>query len=311
MLFGGGGDRMRAWGGLDVHDDEEDLQTLEVAPPHGPGSVQTPEPPADRRPRNAGPAVAALVVMMLIAGVVGFAVTKQVRSGKDFNRAVAGQPAADDPDESALGDLNVQQTDVSARYRVDLIRNGASVTGATLDLCNATFPSERLRTARRQVAAYDTIGSLALSTEAVLYRRPADAAEAFTELHTLERTCPDRPVPSPTGGSTVTTHFGGGARPVMEAVRKRRADRVRREHHRRHRRARSLGRGVPAPRSRASWVCTSAPRRPRSRWSRAKRRSPASRGSSRHAWQSSPRPSSTAREEGRDLGTLLEHWPRG
>jgi hypothetical protein len=198
---------MRSWGGLDVHDDEDDLQTLDVARPPAPGIGQAERPP-DRRTTRAGPAVAALVVMMLIAGVAGFAVTKQIRSGKDFNQAVTNPPAAGDPDESALGDLNVQQTDVTARYIVGLIPNGGSIAGTTLDLCNAVFPSERLRTARRQVAAVDTLGSLTLSTEAVLYRRPADAARAFTELHTLTRTCPNRPVTSPTGGTTVTTRFG-------------------------------------------------------------------------------------------------------
>jgi hypothetical protein len=202
---------MRSWGGLDVHDDEDDLQTLDVARPPAPGIEQA-EPPPDRRTTRAGPAVAALVVMMLIAGVAGFAVTKQIRSGKDFNQAVTNPPAAGDPDESALGDLNVQQTDVTARYTVELIANGDSVTGATLDLCNAIFPSERLRTARRQVAVSDTLGALTLSTEAVLYRRPADAAQAFSELRTLERTCPNRPVTSPTGGRTVTTKLDAADR---------------------------------------------------------------------------------------------------
>jgi hypothetical protein len=197
------------WGGLDVHDDEEDLQTLAVTRPPAPVIEQAPQaPPVGRRTTGAGPAVAALVVMMLIAGVVGFAVTKQLRSGKDFTQAVTTPPAAGDPDDAALGDLNVQQSDVTARYSVRLIPSGDSVAGATLDLCNAIFPSDRLRTARRQVVAVDTLGSVTLSTEAVLYRRPADAAQAFTELHTLTRTCPNRPVPSPTGGRTVTTTFG-------------------------------------------------------------------------------------------------------
>ncbi len=194
-----------------MHDDAEDLQTLDVTRPLAAGTDEAPPAPPGRRLTGGGAAVAALVVMMLIAGVVGFAVTKQIRSGKDFNQAVTNPPAVSDPDEAALGDLNVQQTDVTARYFVALIPNGDSVAGATLDLCNAVFPSERLRTARRQVAAVDRLGALALSTEAVLYRRPADAAQAFTELHTLVRTCPNRPVTSPTGGTTVTTRFG--ARP--------------------------------------------------------------------------------------------------
>jgi hypothetical protein len=199
---------MRLGGGLDVHDDEEDLQPLDVTRASAPRIGPAPEPPPAGRSTGARPAVAALIVMMLIAGVAGFAVTNQIRSGKDFNQAVTNPPATVDPDESALGDLNVQQTDVTAQYTVGLIPDGDSVAGTTLDLCNAVFPSERLRSARRQVAAVDTLGSVTLSTEAVLYRRPADAAQAFTELHTLARTCPNRPVTSPTGGTTVTTKLG-------------------------------------------------------------------------------------------------------
>jgi hypothetical protein len=191
-----------------VHDDEEELETLAVTRPRVPGIEEAPQPPPGRRTTGAGRAVVALVVMMLIAGVVGYAVTRQLRSGEDFTRAITNPSPAGDPDESALGDLNVQQSDVTARYIVTLIPGGDSVAGATLDLCNATFPSERLRTARRQVAAFDTLGSVTLSTEAVLYRRPADAAQAFTELRSLTRTCPNRPVPSPTGGRTVTTTLG-------------------------------------------------------------------------------------------------------
>jgi len=191
-----------------VHGDEEDLQPLDVTRPVPLQLDQSAEPRPGRGTTRVRPAVAALVVMMVIAGFAGFAVTKQIRSGTDFNRAVTTQPAAGDPDEAVLGDLNVQQTDVAARYIVGLIANGDTVAGATLDLCNGTYPSERLRTARRQVEAVDSLGSVTLSTEAVLYRHPADSVQAFSELRALARTCPNRPVASPSGGSTVTTKLG-------------------------------------------------------------------------------------------------------
>ncbi len=235
-----------------MYDAEEDLQTIDVTRPHGSRTTQwpptQPEEPrgSDGRPRRAGPAVAALVVMMLIAGVAGFAVTKQVRTGKDFTRAVTSPAAPTDRDEAALGDLNLQQSDVSARYRVDLIQNGGSVAGATLDLCNGTFPSEALRTARRQVAAVDTIGSLTLSTEAVLYRRPADTAQAFRELAHAQAHVPEQ---GGSGREHGDHQVRCRARQVMVPVRERRAPRLRRQYHRSERGARPFDRGIPAART--------------------------------------------------------------
>ena len=64
---------------------------------------------------------------------------------------------------------------------VGLLQGGNEVTGqVTLDLCNGTYASEALRTARRQVDLTDQPGKLWLSTEAVLYGRAADTAQAFT-----------------------------------------------------------------------------------------------------------------------------------
>ena len=187
-----------------MNDNQTDLQTLPPAiPPERPAA-----PPRRSNARLA--AVAALVVTMLIAGVTGFLITSRARSGTDFASAVGGSTPATPPDRDAhaLDDLNVQQSDVTAQYSVALIPDGDSLTSPTLDLCNATFPSEARRIVRRQVAAVDAVGTLGISTEAVLYRRPADAALAFTELRKLSRTCPNHPVPSPTGGRTLTTRFG-------------------------------------------------------------------------------------------------------
>src|SRR3954451_16568977 len=212
---------MKSRGGHGVHDDGEDLQPLDVARPPGAAAASQTAAPANGRSFAAGPVVAALLVLMVIAGVVGFTVTSQVRSRNDFDQALANPaplPQVTDPDEAVLGDLNLQQTDVSRRYTVGLIPNGESVSGATLDLCNGTFPSEALRTARRQVAAVDTASSVTISTEAVLYRRPADAAQAFAELRALKDNCPDRPVPSPTGGRALTTKLGPAPDRIWKAV---------------------------------------------------------------------------------------------
>lgn len=79
--------------------------------------------------------------------------------------------------------------------------------GASLDLCNGTFPSEALRTARLQVAGADAKGSTLLGTEAVLYSNPAGAAQALPELKSTAARCPARPVVSPVSEPTVETHF--------------------------------------------------------------------------------------------------------
>ncbi len=89
-----------------------------------------------------------------------------------------------------------------------LLRGGDTTADPTLDLCNGTFPSERLRTARRQVVAVDRNTTMVLSTEAVLYGKPADTAQAFAELRALLKDCPDRLVPSPTGAAALRTKFG-------------------------------------------------------------------------------------------------------
>lgn len=117
-------------------------------------------------------------------------------------------PASSDPAAPALSRAVLQQSDVPPGYIVGLIQGGNSVTGeATLDLCNGTFPSEALRTAREQVAAIDAQGNDVLSTEGVAYRNAAATVQAFHELKSVAARCPSTPVVSPVGEPTVTTHF--------------------------------------------------------------------------------------------------------
>lgn len=117
-------------------------------------------------------------------------------------------PASTDPDASALQGLVVRQGDVPPSSSVQLLPGGNLVAGqTTLDLCNGTYPSESLRSARLQVVEYDGSGDSVLSTEAVLYRTPADAAQAMNEVRRVARTCPNSPVVSPVGEPTVTTRF--------------------------------------------------------------------------------------------------------
>lgn len=117
-------------------------------------------------------------------------------------------PQPTDPDASALTNLGARQSDVTGGATVQLIQDGDRVTNeTTLDLCNGTFPSESLRTARRQVAVADSQDDVVLSTEAVLYRNPDDGAQAMREVRSVAANCPTTPVPSPVGEPTVTTTF--------------------------------------------------------------------------------------------------------
>ncbi|MFN2608742.1 MAG: hypothetical protein ABR511_12775 [Acidimicrobiales bacterium] len=112
-----------------------------------------------------------------------------------------------DPSASVLSSLVVRQTDVPSSFSVQQLANGNSVSDPTLDLCNGTFPSEAMRTARLQVVVLDGQGDGSLSTEAVLYGKPANADQAFAELQSVAAKCPATPVTSPVGEPSVTTHF--------------------------------------------------------------------------------------------------------
>jgi hypothetical protein len=91
---------------------------------------------------------------------------------------------------------------------VALIPNGDQTTGTvTLDLCNGTFPSEALRTARLQVMELDGTLSGIMSTEAVLYRNAAATEQAFGELRSVQASCPGTPVPGKLGLGSATTTF--------------------------------------------------------------------------------------------------------
>lgn len=121
--------------------------------------------------------------------------------------APAPSPGSADPAVAVLPDLVVRQSDVASTVTVAQIPHGTSVSdAATLDLCNGTFASESLRTARLQVAASDSTRT-DLSTEAVAYRNRAATTSAFAELKAVAARCPDTPVTSPVGEQTVTTKF--------------------------------------------------------------------------------------------------------
>ena len=168
--------------------------------------------------------VACVVVAAVAAGITvasGSGRRHRVVSGPINFPAVPGGSASpsttippavsDDPDASDLSRLDVAQADVPAGYSVTLLPGGNMVAGqVTLDLCNGTYASEALRTARRQVDLTDQTSKLWLSTEAVLYGSSSDTAQAFTELKARAANCPPgflQPPPGEAGLPATKTVF--------------------------------------------------------------------------------------------------------
>lgn len=101
-----------------------------------------------------------------------------------------------------LQQVGLLPEEVQSAFAVTTISGGDLVEGQiTLDLCAATFPSEALRRARRQVEVVDDSGNgLGLSTEAVLYKDGAATEQGFQELRRAKSTCPATFVQSETEG---------------------------------------------------------------------------------------------------------------
>lgn len=169
--------------------------------------------------------VALVIAVMLVVGALGTLGGYLVFRHRSPTTSASGLPpqigpgtttpstvpraVSSDPDASSLSSIVLTQADVPATVVVAPISGGEDVTGqTTLDLCNGTFPSESLRTARLQVAAYDSVSTEELlSTEAVLYGTASDTVQAFAELKSVAANCPSTPVVSPVGEPTATTTF--------------------------------------------------------------------------------------------------------
>jgi hypothetical protein len=191
---------------------DPDLETVAPLPPLPPLPPADPAEPESTPARDRKPFAALAAAAVVVSLVIGFATATLVLDSRDANRrsstAVTPGTLPSDPDADVLGGLVVQQNDVPPGNIVALQDQGASLSVATLDLCNGTFASEKNRTARRQVAMGNAVlGQLDLSTEAVLYRTPANATEAFSELRSVVAHCPSGPVVSPVGEPTVSMKF--------------------------------------------------------------------------------------------------------
>src|SRR4029079_12042378 len=125
------------------------------------------------------------------SGAIGYAINAnsqdhsavQVTPGPSSPTPTTPQaPASKDPDAKVLSRVVVRQGDVAGARKVVLYAKGNTLAEPTLDLCNGRFASEAGRSARLQVVDVDASGVASLSTEAVLYRSPAAAIQAFAEL---------------------------------------------------------------------------------------------------------------------------------
>ena len=201
-----------------------------VNPPTTP-NLPVPAEPRPRPPRRQ--VVAILLLVPLIVGLSSFAGFYLANRGRSKAAAQSSPPATTAPSvpgavpgtvlPPGLSGLGLTQNDVGSGVTVQELENGNQVSAqaATLDLCNGTFPSESLRTARLQVVAVDDQGNSVLSTETVTYSTAAATAQAFSELASTATKCPATPVTSPIGEQTVTTHFNpppDGAWPQVATV---------------------------------------------------------------------------------------------
>jgi hypothetical protein len=156
-------------------------------------------------------AAAVVVVMAATARDLGRDTSPPSFGGsgdREFSTPSPSAPSqSKDPSAGLLAKLIVTDADVGPTLTVAGLRGGNGLSQPTLDLCNATYPSESQRTARLQVVAVDQRGEAALSTEAVLYSSGAGTTAAFSELRAAVAACPDEPVDSQTGGDPVTTRF--------------------------------------------------------------------------------------------------------
>jgi len=106
----------------------------------------------------------------------------------------------------SLRSIVLSPAQVGAGYRMSVIPGGTVVEGqVTLDLCSASFPSERLRVARLQVSFARPGVALRVSNEVVRYQ-PGGAQQALREVTHAADHCPRGPVQSPIAGAPLVTY---------------------------------------------------------------------------------------------------------
>lgn len=109
-----------------------------------------------------------------------------------------GDSITDPTDAELLAEVSLTQSDAAQGAVFQPYEGGDEVFGRTsLDLCFADFPSEDLRSGRKQVGIGDEAGAAWVSSEAILYPTPEDAEQAMSELQRAREECPSEPVEPP------------------------------------------------------------------------------------------------------------------
>lgn len=106
----------------------------------------------------------------------------------------------DPSDAELLAAVSLTEQDAAEGSALQPYEGGDEVFGqVSLDLCYGDYPSEELRSGRKQVAISDQEGVTWVSSEAILYPTPEDAEQAMGELEAARADCPDGPVDSVNG----------------------------------------------------------------------------------------------------------------
>jgi len=117
--------------------------------------------------------------------LVGLAsITTTLGTLKEIERAPAiSDPSLSDDKQVKLAKLGFRADDFSGEWTVLPMGGGTKLDDPSLDLCNGTFASEKVRVDRRQVAATKVGSTFSfLSTEVVKYSSAAAASAAQKEL---------------------------------------------------------------------------------------------------------------------------------
>ncbi len=138
--------------------------------------------------RRIGVVLGAVALVAVTVVLVRWTTLAPVHPVGDVATASPPMPAGRDQD--LLSTVGVRADDLGPGYTARLIDQGDTLSEPTLDLCSLHFASEARRQARYQVAVSDSTGDPLMSTEAVLYRDQAGAAEAMAEIRGAASRCP-------------------------------------------------------------------------------------------------------------------------
>ncbi len=108
-----------------------------------------------------------------------------------FGQLTGSAPAPSAADTALLQKVVLKPAQVGAGYKLSQMPGGHEVQNeVTLDFCDATYPSESLRTARLQVL-YDATGNAFHASNEVVTYQPGGAKQALAEVTHEAAVCPN------------------------------------------------------------------------------------------------------------------------